>query len=440
MASGSPLTMGIAATIRDAVRSQQAEAVALLQQLVRVPTENPKMTGRAPREEALCQDLVAEALSRLGLQVDRFDALPGRPNVVGRLLGTGTGPSLLFNGHVDVVPAGDPSLWRYPPFSGAIAEGNVWGRGACDMKGGIVTAIMALAALQHAGIRLAGDVVIHSVIDEETGGPGTRAAIERGYVADAAICVEPTSLRLMPVEGGLEWVRIVVRGVPGHAAFRYRSVHAGGGAPAINAIEKMLLVLRAIQELEREQAIRKSHPLLPPGINTINPGVLLGGTGGGKDGMPNVVTSPATFPDYCSLELDLKYLPTEAPEDVRREFEAFIGRVAATDPWLADHPPEIAWGVRGVSFPPAETSPDHPLIQALATETAVVTGTLPAIAGFEAVADLAWLSEAGMPCTLFGPGNAGFAHAIDERIAIEELVSGTEILARLAVAWCGLAK
>src|SRR5690242_13056833 len=115
MASDSALTAEIAGAIRDAVRSQQDEAVALLQQLVRVPTENPKITGRAPLEEGRCQDLVAEALSRLGMQVDRFDALPGRPDVVGRLAGSGTGPALLFNGHVDVVPAGDPSLWRYPP-------------------------------------------------------------------------------------------------------------------------------------------------------------------------------------------------------------------------------------------------------------------------------------------------------------------------------------
>ena len=306
------------------------------------------------------------------------------------------------------------------------------------MKGGLVAAIMALDALDQVGLRLAGDISIQSVVDEETGGPGTRAASQRGYVADAAICMEPTDLRLMPVEGGLEWVRIVTRGVSGHAALRYKSVHAGGGAPAVNAIEKMAVILSAIQSLEREWGIRKTHPLLPAGITTINPGVMLGGSGGGNDGIPHVVTAVATIPDYCSLELDLKYLPNEQGSDVKQEFEEFIARVAATDPWLASHRPIVEWGVRGVSFPPAETDSNHPLIQNIVRETTAVTGAVPQITGFPAVSDLAWLAQAGMPCTLFGPGKADYAHALDERIAIEDLLSGTEILARVVATWCGI--
>ena len=432
------LTPDLARAIHLAVRESARDAVDLLSTLVRIPSENPQLTGREPMEEARCQDVIAQRLKTLGLAVDRFDALPGRPDVIGRAPGSHGGRSLLFNGHVDVVPAGDPADWRYPLFAGTIADGCVWGRGACDMKGGLVAAITAIAALGRAGIDLAGGLVVQSVVDEETGGPGTRAAIARGPTADAAICVEPTDLKLMPVEGGLEWVRIVVRGVAGHAALRYRSIHAGGGAPAINAIEKMAKILAAIQDLEREWAIRKRHPLLPAGITTINPGVMLGGSGGGVDGRPNITTAVATLPDYCSLELDLKYLPTETQEDVKAEFERFIAHVAATDPWLAEHPPEIAWGIRGVSFPPAATPPDHPLIQTLARETAAVTGARADIIGFVAVSDIAWLAGAGIPCTLFGPGQADFAHAVDERIPIDDLLRGAEILARTAATWCGM--
>jgi acetylornithine deacetylase len=306
------------------------------------------------------------------------------------------------------------------------------------MKGGIVTAILALRALEQAGLVLAGDILVQSVVDEETGGPGTIAALERGYVADAGICLEPTDLRLLPVEGGLEWLRLIVRGIAGHSALRYRSVHAGGGAPAINAIEKAVILLQAVQRLEREWGIRKRHPLLPAGITTINPGVMLGGTGGGTDGMPQIVTSVSTFPDYCNLELSLKYLPNERIADVRAEFEAFIHHVAQTDPWLAEHPPEITWGIRGVSFPPAQTDPQHPLIQTLGAEVLAVMGVQPTISGFVAVSDIAWLSSAGIPCTLFGPGRADYAHALDERITIDEIAVGAEILARTITRWCGV--
>ena len=233
------------------------------------------------------------------------------------------------------------------------------------MKGGIAAMIAAVEAIQRAGIRLQGDVFLESVVDEETGGPGTTQTIEHGYRADAAIVVEPTDFAIHPVEGGLEWLRVVVRGRSGHSAYRYRSVHAGGQGAAVNAIEKTAKILAAVQELERHWAVHKRHPLLPAGITTINPGVMIGGTGGGQDGVPNVLTAVSTFPDYCALELSLKYLPSEETATVRAEFEDYIARVAAADPWLREHPPEIEWGIRGVSFPPAETPADHPFLAVL---------------------------------------------------------------------------
>ena len=113
---------------------------------------------------------------------------------------------------------------------------------------------------------------------------------------------------------------MVVRGRSGHSAYRYRSVHAGGQGVAVNAIEKTAKILAAVQDLERHWAVHKRHPLLPAGITTINPGVIIGGTGGGQDGVPNVLTAVSTFPDYCALELSLKYLPGE-------ETDARPGRV-----------------------------------------------------------------------------------------------------------------
>jgi acetylornithine deacetylase len=414
----------------------QDDTVALLQRLIRFRTENPKLLATAEPAEAPCQDFIRQTWADLGCQTDTWEVFPGRPDVVGVVKGSGGGRSLILNGHVDVVPAGDAHDWPVDPWAAELRDGAVWGRGACDMKGGLAAMTMAVRAVQTAGYRLRGDVILESAVDEETGGPGTQQCIDRGYRADAAIVTEPTELRIEPVEGGLEWLRVVVRGRSGHSALRYRSVHAGGHGTAVNAIEKTAKILAAVLELERYWAIHKEHPLLPRGITTINPGVIMGGTGGGKDGQPAVVTSVSTFPDYCSLELSLKYLPTETRQDVVAEFEDYIARVANADPWLREHPPEIEWGIRGVSFPPASTEQDHPFIQSLATSLEGA-GEPVRQAGFVAVSDLAWIAAAGMPCALLGPGDAQYAHSANEHIAVRDLVRGTKVLALALLNWCG---
>lgn len=432
------------ATVRAAVGDHRDELIALVRALVSHPSENPKLLAeagaqlRATAAEAACQDAISAELVALGFQIDRFEALPGRDDVVGRLAGAGGGRSLILNGHVDVVPAGDASAWPHDPWGGELEGGNLWGRGACDMKGGIGCGIVALRTLQALGVRLAGDVVFQSVVDEETGGPGTRAALTRGHVADAAIVLEPTARTIVTVEGGLEWVRVVVRGRTGHSAVRYRSVHAGGRGEAVSAIEKAMKLLAAVAELERHWAVHKLHPLMPRGITTINPGVIAGGSGGGADGMPNGMIAYSNFADYCALGLSLKYLPDERGEDVKAEFEQYIARVAAADPWLREHPPEIEWGVAGVSFPPSEVQSDHPLVTALSGAFEAVAGE-PRLAGFEAVSDLAWLAEAGIPAVLYGPGDFAQAHSSAEYVAVDDLVEVTTVVALAICDWCGTA-
>jgi acetylornithine deacetylase len=426
------------------VGDHRDELIALVRALVSHPSENPKLLAeagaqvRATAAEAACQDAISAELVALGFQIDRFEALPGRDDVVGRLAGAGGGRSLILNGHVDVVPAGDASAWPHDPWGGEIEGGNLWGRGACDMKGGIGCGIVALRTLQALGVRLAGDVVFQSVVDEETGGPGTRAALTRGHFADAAIVLEPTARTIVTVEGGLEWVQVVVRGRTGHSAVRYRSVHAGGRGEAVSAIEKAMKLLAAVAELERHWAVHKLHPLMPRGITTINPGVIAGGSGGGADGMPNGMIAYSNFADYCALGLSLKYLPDERGEDVKAEFEQYIARVAAADPWLREHPPEIEWGVAGVSFPPSEVQPDHPLVTALSGAFEAVAGE-PRLAGFEAVSDLAWLAEAGIPAVLYGPGDFAQAHSSAEYVAVDDLVEVATVVALAICDWCGTA-
>ncbi len=436
--------MGDVEAVRGAVAGRRDELVALVRELVAHASENPKLLvdaaaqARATAAEAACQDAMAAHLAALGMRVDRFEALPGRDDVVGRLAGAGGGRSLILNGHVDVVPAGDPSAWPHDPWGGELEGDRLWGRGACDMKGGIAAGIVALRALAALGVRLAGDVVFQSVVDEETGGPGTRAALARGHRADAAIVLEPTAREIVTVEGGLEWVRVVVRGRTGHSAVRYRSVHAGGRGEAVSAIEKAVKLLAAVAELERHWAVHKVHPLMPRGITTINPGVIAGGSGGGADGMPNGMVAYSNFSDYCALGLSLKYLPSERGDDVRAEFEQYVARVAAADPWLREHPPEIEWGVSGVSFPPSEVASDHPLVTGLSAAFRAVAGE-PRLGGFEAVSDLAWLAEAGIPAVLYGPGDFAQAHSSAEYVGVDELVEVATVVALALCDWCGVA-
>jgi acetylornithine deacetylase/succinyl-diaminopimelate desuccinylase family protein len=436
-------SFGRASRIHDAVRARSADLVQLTRSLVRYRSENPKLmsdpegaeAGR--RQEEACQDHVASLLGNLGMRVDRWEVLPGRYDVVGTLPGQGSGRSLILNGHVDVVPAGDPAEWSHDPWGGELFEGLIWGRGSVDMKGGLACGIVALEVLRELGVQLAGDVILQSVVDEETGGPGTRACIERGYRADGAIFMEPTSLAILPVEGGLEWLRLVVRGVSGHSAVRYKSVHAGGRGTAVNAIEKMAKLLAAIQELERHRGNTLVHPLLPAGLTTINPGAIMGGSGGGEGGIPRTVNALSNMADYCSLGLSLKYLPQERVEDVKQEFEQYIADVARTDPWLRDHPPEIEWGVLGVSFPPAEVPLDHPLVQTLASVHQEVIGKPPVVEGMAAVTDMAWTAQAGIPGLIYGPGDAGVAHGSGEFISLDEMLAGTEATALMLSEWCG---
>ena len=248
--------------------------------------------------------------------------------------------------------------------------------------------------------------------DEEVVGYSTRNLVERLPQVDAVIVAEPTDLKIMPVEGGLVHFRIEVEGRESHAGNRYMSVHAGGlgDRAGINAIEKALKIVAALQELERQWGNLRHHPLLPPGFNTILPGIIAGGPGGGHDGQLNLISNPGTSPNYCSVEYNVWFLPGETFEAIRDEIEGYVADVCRTDPWLRDHPPRFTWKLRNIYFPPAETPPDHPFIQTLAGALEDL-GLPPAIEAFTAASELAWYAEQGIAGTIFGPGRIAQAHA-----------------------------
>ena len=432
------LDPSLTSAIVNAVDANTDRLVSLTRSLIQCRSDsqsrpNPDYDSEANR----CQDIVAEWLQDLGFEVERWHESSRFPVVAARLTGSGDGRSLAFNGHVDVVPGGDIRAWSHDPWAGEIADGKLWGRGAADMKGGVACALMAAWALREADLRLAGDLWMHIDADEEVVGQSLRELLQRTPPVDAALVAEPTDLAILPVEGGLVHLRIEIEGRESHAGNRYRSVHAGGlGATAgINAIEKGMRIAAALQDLERQWGNLRQHPLLPPGFNSIMPGMIAGGPGGGEDGQLRTISNPGTAPDYCSIEYNIWYLPGETLEEIQHEIETFVRDTCRLDPWLRLHPPQFTWKLRNISFPPAETPLDHPFIDVV-TQGVVAAGAPPRIEAFQAASELAWYAERGIPGVIFGPGRIAQAHGPDEYVDVEQLVTACKIMALTAAAWC----
>ncbi|HET9661151.1 MAG TPA: ArgE/DapE family deacylase [Thermomicrobiales bacterium] len=419
--------------------SQSDELISFLQQLVACRSDsqsenNPEFETEATR----CLDLIAAKLESLGLETERWVEPPRFPALAARLPGNGGGRSLAINGHIDVVPVGDDSAWSHPAWDGEIADGKLWGRGACDMKAGVAAGIFAVQALVESETKLDGDLWLHVVADEEVVGWSTRRLAARLPRVDAVIVAEPTGLQIQAVEGGLVHMRIEIDGRESHAGNRYKSIHAGalGAEGGVNAIEKAMIVAEALQRMERDWAIFRSHPLLPAGFNSIMPGMIAGGPGGGADGKLNLTANPGTSPNYCSLEYNIWYLPNETFEEIREEIETFVGMVAQTDPWLREHPPRFTWKIRNVYFPPVDTPADHPIVTTLGNAVRAI-GRPVEIVGFTAASELAWYAEQGIPGVIFGPGSIAQAHSPDEYVELAQLRDAARVMALTAAAWCG---
>ncbi|SOC46381.1 acetylornithine deacetylase [Rhizobium subbaraonis] len=427
-------------TVTALIERDRDWVVDLTQRLVRIPSVNPKFNlDPAVNREADVQKLIETELKTMGFSTESWDALPGRPNVVGDLAGSEE-KSLILCGHIDVVPIGDPARWTVDPFGGEIKNGRLYGRGAIDMKGGVAACLAAAWAIRAAGIELDGRLSIHTVVDEEAGGFGAMDAVKRGKLAKAVLVAEPTWGDVLPAEGGLEWARVTIRGRTAHSAWRYNEIYpqrheSGRLEPGVNAIELATRFIEALRHYESGRTRAASHPLLPVGMNTINVGVLHAGAGLGDNGLPITMTNPAIIPDVAVIDLDMKFLPSENSADYRRDFENFVHHFAQTDAWLRSNPPKIQWELGGLHFPPLNTPVDHPLVQSLVANKAAV-GRKPDIKGFVAVCDAAHYAGAGVDGVIFGPSGDGF-HGDDEYVDVESLVETTKVIAASVIDWCG---
>ena len=418
-----------AARVLDEVDAGLPAAEARLAALVQVPS-----VGGSDAEVEI-QAHLADDLAGAGLEVDHWQlplpellAEPDFPGVeverneawglVGRLPGRGDGPTLLLDGHVDVVPTGDPGAWSRPdPFSGAVVADELHGRGACDMKAGLVAAIAAVEAVRRAGAPLRGDVLLACVPGEEDGGLGTYATLRRGWRADACVLPEPTGLDIVPANGGALTFRLRVPGVATHASRRTEGV---------SAITKALPVLAALERLEARRnadvdPVMARWPVAYPlSVGRIEAGDWA-----------------STVPDLLVAEGRLGVALDEPVEEARRALEDAVAEVCADDPWLAAHPVLVEWW--GGQFASGRLPGDSDLAERVGRAHRRAGGGPLDSWGAPYGSDLRLLAGAGIPTLHYGPGDARLAHAADERVPLAEVHTATRALALLALDVCGLA-
>jgi acetylornithine deacetylase/succinyl-diaminopimelate desuccinylase family protein len=369
----------------------EASARSILERLVRIPSQ----TGH----ERDAAEAVAGWCEKAGLEVAMHEVQPGRPNVIARWR-VGRGPRLLLTGHLDTVPVGEG--WSRDPLGAEIANGRLYGRGACDMKGGLAAMLGAVVDVRARGEEPAGDVILAMVVGEEEDSAGTRALVARGVEADWAVLSEPTGMQLVRANRGLMNYRLVVRGA---------SAHASSPALGRNAVVAAARVVLELEALAAELAARP-HPLFGPPNLTV--GTIHGGT------------RPYVVPDRCEVEVDRRVNPGETREDVVRELQTAIKNARHIHPWLEV---DVVAGADYLAF---EIPEEHELVRLVAT--AMVQAGLPRrISAWRAASDAGFLVHtAGIPCVLFGPGDIEqAAHRPDEWIDLEDLEVAQQVFERL---------
>ncbi len=415
--------------ILSVIDANRDQAVAFLQKMVSIPS----VTG----DEAAIQDYLSKYMAGIGLDVDMWETdweelkkHPGyrpvdrgyenRPNIVATWKGQGGGRSLLLNGHTDVIPVGNGEGWSDNPWSAAIKDGRVYGRGSCDMKSGVASHILAVQFLQAAGVKLKGDVYINVVIDEEVSGHGTLDTVIRGYKADAGISGETSDLAVQPACIGRIWFEIEIQGKPAGVQQRYLGV---------SGIELGYKITQAVNALEAHRVATVSHPLYPSAIDSLP--CLIGSFQAGN--------YPSAFPATCLLKGSIGTVPGEDHEGVKQSLVDQIAKAAAEDPWMKDHPPVVRFV--GYDAQASEIPRDHAIVTTVSDVYKEITGKDPVISGRQGAADTRFLNlYADTPTVIFGPGSTAVMHANDEYVSIDDYVTAIKVMALSILDWCEAAE
>jgi len=382
-----------------AIRAGDARALACA--LVRIDSRNPGLTPGAAGE-AECVALLRRVLDDWGFRTEVHEALPGRPNLLARVGAARAPRRLMFSGHLDVVGVDGMT---HSPFEGEVRDGRLYARGAADMKGGV--AAMCAAAWRAAQEPLDGEIVVALTADEEYESAGTRAMLERGVRADAAIVGEPTRLEIMPAHRGFVWIEVELSG---------RAAHGSRWDVGVDAIRHAGLLLSELDRVDAEELPRREHPLL--GRASLHASTIAGGIG------------MSTYPDRCVVRLERRTLPGERGEDVIAEIERACAAVRARRPsFVAEVRLLMTQG-------PSDVALDAPIVHAL-TDALRARDEPVRVAGMSAWTDAALFNAAGIPAICFGPGDISLAHAAEEYIPLDEIDRAVSVLDVLARRWCG---
>ena len=428
------------ARVAEEIARRRDELAALACELVAFDTRAPDGEHGA-RDEAALQEHVAVRMRASGLAVRVWEPEPadlppsrypipaghhfrGRPQLVATAPGMGGGRTLLLTGHVDVVTAEPRELWTSDPFTPELRDGRVYGRGACDMKGGVASMLVAVEVLRALRVPLAGDLVVSTVTDEEATGAGSLAVAASGLLADGGIIPEPTGLTAWLGTRGSLMPTIAVEGRAGHAGLPPVDWTSGG---PVNAVEKMQVVIDALQRLRGEWQLRPDTRHAVLGAGGIVPTALHSGQW------------MVSYPAASTLECHVQYVPEQADADgcgsrVEKEIEARVREAAQSDSWLARHPPRFSWPG---DVPAGWVGPDEP-ISATTLDAMAAVGLPRTVASRTTFFDGPTFTRAGIPTIAFGPGDIALAHAVDESVPVDELVRAAQVLAVAAMRFCGV--
>ena len=419
--------------VLDLIGQNKREIVEYLRKLIGFKTVSPPYGGKTEDNEYIrLQDFVCKVLEGANFDIDRWEidasklkSFPGSgarpdkdlsnmPVVVGKLKGGGKGKSLLLNGHIDVVPATQIDSWTHDPFKGEVAGNKIFGRGACDMKGGVAAMLEAIKFIHQAGVRLNGDLTVETVPEEESSCMGTLACCQKGYAADAAIIPEPTNMNVLIAMRGGAGGKITVYGRAGHAEMTQPHWREGG---AVNAISKAVKILQGLEELKEDWRTRpdKQHKFLDP--DTITPTIIKGGEWS------------VTYPEKVEITFDSMHIPQAT--NVKEEIEEKIKSVAAADSWMKEHPPklEIGWTYG------TEISEDESIVKA-GVEALKELGMEPKLVGWGTLSDAIHLvNYSKIPTISIGLDNSRI-HGNNEYADIDELITLTKVLALSIMRWC----
>ena len=391
------------------------ELIRWVQELTRIPSVWRPETGEG--EEAAARWVEARCLE-MGLETHFQEVQPGRPNVIA-IYGDHPGPTLMFEGHTDVVTEGDPSLWTYPPFAAEIHDGRIYGRGANDMKAGLACALIAVKAIVESGVKLKGNLLIGALCDEEGHMIGVKDFVARGWAdrVDAAIICEPEENHLCISQKGVMWIRAFIHGVMAHGAMPLTGK---------NSAYPMARFLTMVEQLEADEIARHgAYPHL--GQPSITPTILLSPPRGYGEPQNNVM------PGSTEVVLDFRLIPGQDADALAARIEGFLQEVTAGDEQLRYEMEVLE--VR----PPTATDPEEPVVTALASAYTDLTGKEPIYGGVPGSTDgtiLHW--KKGIPIVTCGPGDIHIPHHIDEWVSIDEIKEAARMYVLAAMRYLGV--